>query len=216
MKTVLCYGDSLTWGADAQARSRHPHEVRWTSVLQKALGHGVRVIAEGLNGRTTIYDDHSGDGDRNGARILPTILQSHAPIDLVILMLGTNDLKPVFANNAVIVGRGIKRLVDIIRSQTWPGQIEGAEIFPEILIVSPPPLCDTDEALLGPMFAGRVEESHMLASVYADLADEMDCGFFDAGSVAITTPLDGVHMDGENTRAVGRGLEPMVRMMLGL
>lgn len=213
MKTVLCYGDSLTWGANAEKGTRHAYEDRWPSVLQKGLGHGVRVIPEGLNGRTTVYDDYTADCDRNGARVLPTILHSHAPIDLVIIMLGSNDMKPVFANNAVIVGHGINRLVEIIRHHPWP---MGMESEPEILIVAPPPLSETDHALLGPMFAGRVAESRNLASVYRDLADELGCGFFDAGSVAKTTPLDGVHMDAENTRAVGRGLEPIVRMMLGL
>ena len=212
MKTVLCYGDSLTWGVNAETDRRHAYEDRWPSVLQKGLGHGVRVIPEGLNGRTTVYDDHSADCDRNGARMLPTILHTHAPLDLVIILLGTNDLKPIFANNAVIVGHGVKRLVEIVRHHAWPVEAEG----PEILIVSPPALCETDHALLGPMFAGRVAEARNLASVYRDLADELGCGFFDAGSVARTTPLDGVHMDAENTRAVGRGLEPIVRMMLGM
>lgn len=212
MKTVLCYGDSLTWGVDAEGRARHAYEDRWPSVLQKALGHGVRVIAEGLNGRTTVYDDHFSPADRNGARILPTILSTHAPLDLVIIMLGTNDLKPVYANNAVIVGQGVKRLVEIIRHQAWPMDYDA----PDILIMAPPPLCETDDPVLGPMFAGRIDEAHMLASVYADIADETGCGFFDAGSVARTTPVDGVHLDAENTRAIGRGVEPIVRMMLGL
>lgn len=212
MKTILCYGDSLTWGANAETGGRHDYQDRWPSVLQKGLGHGVRVIPEGLNGRTTVYDDYGADCDRNGARVLPTILHSHAPIDLVIILLGTNDMKPVNANNAVIVGHGVKRLVEIVRHHAWPCETEG----PEILIVAPPALCETDHALLGPMFAGRIAESQNLASVYRDIADELGCGFFDAGSVATTTPLDGVHMDAENTRAVGRGLEPIVRMMLGM
>ena len=211
-QTIMAFGDSLTWGVNAETDRRHAYEDRWPSVLQKGLGHGVRVIPEGLNGRTTVYDDHSADCDRNGARMLPTILHTHAPLDLVIILLGTNDLKPVFANNAVIVGHGVKRLVEIVRHHAWPVEAEG----PEILIVSPPALCETDHALLGPMFAGRVAEARNLASVYRDLADELGCGFFDAGSVARTTPLDGVHMDAENTRAVGRGLEPIVRMMLGM
>ncbi|MDB5525997.1 MAG: Arylesterase [Rhizobium sp.] len=213
MKTVLCYGDSLTWGVDADNETRHAYEDRWPSVLQKGLGHGVRVIPEGLNGRTTVYDDHTADCDRNGARILPTILETHAPLDLIIILLGTNDLKPVFANNAVIVGHGIQRLVEIVKHHPWP---MGMEATPEILIVAPPPLCETEDPLLGPMFAGRLGEAQNLASVYRDLADELGCGFFDAGSVARTTPIDGVHMDAENTRAVGRGLEPIVRMMLGM
>ena len=213
MKTVLCYGDSLTWGVDAEKGVRHAYEDRWTSVLQKGLGHGVRVIPEGLNGRTTVYDDHTADCDRNGARVLPTVLHTHAPLDLVIILLGTNDMKPVYANNAVIVGHGMKRLVEIVRHHPWP---MGMESEPEILVVSPPALSETDAPLLGPMFAGRIAESRNLASVYRDLADELGCGFFDAGSVAKTTPVDGVHMDAENTRAVGRGLEPIVRMMLGM
>ncbi len=100
MKTILAYGDSLTWGHDAERLGRHAHEDRWPSVLQKALGHGVRVIPEGLGGRTTAYDDHLADCDRNGARILPTLLHTHAPIDLVILLLGTNDLKPSVVGTA--------------------------------------------------------------------------------------------------------------------
>lgn len=213
MKTVLCFGDSLTWGVDAENQTRHAYEDRWPSVLQKALGHGVRMIPEGLNGRTTVYDDYTADCDRNGARVLPTLLETHAPLVLVVILLGTNDLKPVFANNAVIVGHGIKRLVQIIRHHPWPMDMEAT---PDVLIVSPPPLCETDDPLLGPMFAGRIGEAQNLASVYRDLADELGCGFFDAGSVARTTPVDGVHMDAENTRAVGRGLEPIVRMMLGM
>lgn len=213
MKTILCYGDSLTWGVDAENEQRHAYENRWTSTLQKGLGHGVRVIPEGLNGRTTVYDDYMAECDRNGARVLPTLLHTHGPLDLIIILLGTNDLKPVYANNAVIVGAGIRRLVEIVRHHAWP---MGLETEPEILLVSPPPFCETDHALLGPMFASRIDESRNLASVYRDVADELGCGFFDAGSVARTTPIDGIHLDAENTAAIGRGLEPIVRMMLGM
>jgi lysophospholipase L1-like esterase len=213
MKTILCYGDSLTWGYDAETLGRHALEDRWPSVLQKALGEGVHVIAEGLNGRTTAYDDHLADCDRNGARILPTVLQSHAPLDLVIIMLGSNDMKPIVAGTAFGACQGVERLVELVRHHAWP--MAGQEA-PDILLVAPPPLCETGDAVFAAMFSGGVEQSSMLASLYADLADETACGFFDAGSVAQTTPLDGVHLDAENTRAIGRGLEPMVRVMLGL
>lgn len=213
MKTVLCYGDSLTWGYDAETLGRHALEDRWPSVLATALGAGVQVIAEGLNGRTTAYDDHLADCDRNGARILPTILHSHDPIDLVIVMLGANDMKPVVCGTAFGAVQGMERLVDLVRHHAW--SFDGGE-QPEILIVSPPPLCETANTAFAAMFAGGVEQSAMLATLYADLADEKGCGFFDAGSVAETSPLDGVHLDTENTRAIGRGLEPLVRMMLGL
>ncbi|OJV04623.1 SGNH/GDSL hydrolase family protein [Shinella sp. NM-101] len=213
MKTVLCYGDSLTWGYNAETLDRHAFEDRWPSVLARALGPEVTVIAEGLNGRTTAYDDHLADCDRNGARILPTILHSHDPIDLVILLLGANDMKPAVCGTAFGAMQGMERLVSLVRHHAWPFD---AQEGPEVLIVSPPPLCETANTAFAAMFAGGVEQSSMLATLYADLADETGCGFFDAGSVAETTPLDGVHLDVRNTRAVGKGLEPVVRMMLGI
>lgn len=212
-KTVLCYGDSLTWGFDAENLGRHALADRWPSVLQKALGTEVHVIAEGLNGRTTAYDDHLADCDRNGARILPTLLHSHGPLDLVILMLGTNDLKRgIGAGSAIGAVKGVERLVNIIRHHVWSFDYEQ----PEILIVSAPHICETGNEMYAAMFAGAVEQSQMMGSLYRDLADEKGCGFFDAASVAVSAPVDGVHLDAENTRAIGRGLEPVVRMMLGL
>lgn len=212
MKTILCYGDSLTWGYNAEGPSRHAYEERWPSVLQNGLGDQAQVIAEGLNGRTTAFDDHLDAADRNGARLLPSVLTSHAPLDLVILFLGSNDMKPWIAGRAAAAQRGMQRLVDIVRGHPYP---LGAAT-PDILLVAPPPIRETGDPDFAAMFEGGIEQSRMLASLYADLADLAGCGFFDAGSVARTTPLDGVHMDAASTRAVGRGLEPVVRMMLGL
>ncbi|WP_395825936.1 SGNH/GDSL hydrolase family protein [Elstera sp.] len=211
-KTVLCYGDSLTWGADAASGERHNFEDRWPTVLQAALGPSVEVIAEGLGGRTTAYDDGLADCDRNGARLLPTLLQTHCPLDLVILMLGTNDLKPIIHGTAIGARQGMKKLVSLVRFHDW-GQ---AYKDPEILIVSPPPLCETNNPLFARIFQGGVPEAQKLAPLYADLADQLGCAFFDAGTVARTTPVDGVHLDAEYTRAIGRGLEPVVRRILGL
>lgn len=212
MKTVLCYGDSLTWGTDAESGGRHAFEDRWPSVLATALGPSVHVVAEGLGGRTTAYNDGLADCDRNGARLLPTVLHTHGPLDLVILMLGTNDLKPMIHGTAFGARQGVKKLVSLVRFHDWGRECD----VPEILIVAPPLLSETANPLTGAMFKGGIEQSRMLASLYRDLADETGCGFFDAGSVASTTPVDGVHLTAENTRAIGRGLEPMVRMMLGV
>jgi lysophospholipase L1-like esterase len=172
----------------------------------------VTIIAEGLNGRTTAYDDHLADCDRNGVKNLPTVLHTHMPLDLVIVMLGSNDMKPSIAGTAHAARSGIQRLVGLIRRHDYSFDYE----VPDILIVSPPPICETANAITGAIFKGGVEQSSMLASLYRDLADELGCGFFDAGSVAKTTPIDGVHLDANNTRALGRGLEPIVRMMLGM
>jgi lysophospholipase L1-like esterase len=213
MKTILCYGDSITWGSDAATGGRHPFEDRWPNVLQKALGPGVHVVTDGLRGRTTGFDEHLAACDRNGVRILPTTLYTHAPLDLVIIMLGSNDMKPAIAGTALAAMQGMRRLVEIVRLNATR---DGTSEPPAVLIVAPPPLCETANPEFAAMFAGGVEQSGMLASLYADLADENGAGFFDAGSVARTTPIDGVHLDVENTRAIGRGLEPVVRMMLGL
>ena len=212
MKTILCYGDSLTWGYSAEGLGRHRQEDRWPNVLRSLLGPQVEVIAEGLNGRTTAFDDHLAGADRNGARILPTLLTSHSPIDLIVIMLGANDMKPFVCGHAIGAKQGMQRLIDIVRGHDYPLDAEA----PDILIVAPPPLRDTGDPDFAAMFAGGIAQSRMLASFYADLADIEGCGFFDAGSVAETTPLDGVHLDAGNTRAVGKGLEPIVRMMLGL
>jgi lysophospholipase L1-like esterase len=213
MKTVLCFGDSLTWGSDAETGARHRAADRWPNVLAAGLGPDVEIVTDGLRGRTTAYDEHLADCDRNGARILPTVLYTHAPLDVVILMLGANDMKPHIAGTALAAMQGMRRCVEIVRINAMrSGEVEA----PDVLIVAPPPLCETANTEFSAMFAGGVEQSSMLASFYADLADEQGCAFFDAGTVAKTTPIDGVHLDAENTRAVGRALTPIVKLMLGL
>jgi len=212
MKTVLAFGDSLTWGFDPTNSGRHARENRWPVALAEALGGRVEVLAEGLNGRTTAFDDHLGDADRNGARVLPTLLASHKPLDLVVIMLGTNDLKPAVHGQAFAAKQGMAKLVSIVRHHDWSLEAEA----PAILLVAPPPFCETANPDFAAMFAGKIEESHMLGSMYADLADELECGFYDAATVAKTTPLDGIHLDGAGTKAVGKALAPVVSLMLGL
>lgn len=210
MQTVLCYGDSLTWGYDANGPGRHAFADRWPNVLQQELGASAHVIADGLNGRTTASDDHLADCDRNGARILPTALHSHAPLDLVVLLLGTNDMKPGIAGSALLAMQGMRRLVTIIRHHAYPFPQDP----PRVLIVAPPPIQDTDDAEFTVMFDGAPQESKKLAPLYRDLAEEQNCEFFDAGRVAQVTPIDGVHLDAANTRQLGQGIATVVRAML--
>ena len=212
MKTILCYGDSLTWGYHAVGPSRHALADRWPSVLAAELGSGVQVIAEGLNGRTTAFNDDLATEDRNGTRILPTLLGMHSPLDLVIIMLGSNDMKPWIHGNPLAAKQGMGRLVNIVRNHPYPLEAEA----PQVLLVSPPPVSRTENAEFAGMFAGGDEASRHLAGLYSQLADELGCGFFDAGSVAETTPLDGVHLDAENTRKIGAALVPLARVMLEL
>jgi len=211
-KNILAYGDSLTWGYNAVGPSRHAYEDRWPSVLQAELGDRVRVIPDGLNGRTTAFDDHLTAADRNGARTLGTALLTHAPLDLVIVMLGANDMKPQIHGSPAVAKYGMLRLVEIIRGTDYGFGWKA----PDILLVSPPAVTPTDNVEFRQFFAGGDTASRELARLYAELAGMTGCGFFDAGSVAKTTPLDGVHLDTENTRAIGRGLAPVVHKMLEL
>jgi lysophospholipase L1-like esterase len=211
-KTILCYGDSLTWGYDPDGPSRHGIEDRWPSVLEAGLGGSVNVVAEGLNGRTTAFDDYLSGADRNGARVLPTVLESHSPLDLVVIMLGSNDMKPWVHGHPLPARQGMARLIGIVRGHAYPLDAEP----PDVLIVSPPPLAPTQNVEFAEMFGHRLEASRQLASQYSALAEELGCGFFDAGSVATSSALDGVHLDAESSRAIGEALAPIVRVMLEL
>ncbi len=212
MKTVLCYGDSLTWGYEPETKGRHRRDDRWPVVLQALLGTEAEVVAEGLNGRTTTFDDPLVEADRNGARVLSTVLSSHAPIDLVVLMLGTNDMKPSIHGNPFLAQRGMRRLVEIIRSHAYPA----GEREPEILLVVPPAVGATENVEFRELYAGAEASSKRLAGLYEALAEELGCGFLDAGTVARAHPADGVHLDAENTRNIGEALAPLVRVMLQL
>ncbi|WP_240233720.1 SGNH/GDSL hydrolase family protein [Devosia lacusdianchii] len=216
MKTILAFGDSLTYGANPMPGGpRHAYEDRWPTRLEAGLGGAARVIAEGLGGRTTASDDWYAAADRNGARILPTLLESHSPLDLVIIMLGTNDLKPAICGSALEASFGMRRLVQIIRGH-YAGKGETA---PQIILVAPPLICDTENADMIGHFGGiqhAIDQSGQFAVHYARRAQEWNTGFFDASTVARADPLDGVHLDAANTSAIGEGLVPVVKSMLGI
>lgn len=212
MKTILCYGDSLTWGHDVVRQTRHAFEDRWPNIVQAELGSQVHVISEGLGGRTTAFDDYLLAADLNGARSLPVVLSSHSPLDLVVVMLGTNDMKPWVNGAALGSARGMKRLTEIIRTHPYP---LGGPV-PKVLLVSPPHIMSIDRPDVAQMLAGGAAFSRELAALYTQVANELGCGFFDAATVATPSPVDGVHLDAENTRAIGKALAPVIKTILGL
>ncbi len=212
MKSILAFGDSLTFGANAETGGRHAFEDRWPSVLEAGLEGKARVIAEGLGGRTTVFDDFSTAADRNGARVLPTLLDTHKPLDLVVIFLGTNDLKLYINGSAFGAAMGVKRLAEIVRTHPY-GNHGGV---PKVLVVAPPLTVPTSHVDLHPMFAPRADEAKLFAGLYRRVAGEIGAGFFDAGAVSVATPVDGVHLDAANTRAIGTALVPVVKSVLGL
>ncbi len=209
MKTILAFGDSLTWGYNASTGMRMAYEERWPNVLAAGLNNKARVIEEGMNGRTTVFDDPTVDENRNGAVGLPIALKSHQPLDLLIIMLGTNDLKH---NRAFDSSMGMERLVNLTSKHNW----SGTYVCPPILIMSPPCLVPTQNEWFNDLWGHKIEESKLFARHYARVADEMKVHFFDAGSVAVANDIDGGHLDVVNTRAIGAALVPVVKKILEL
>ncbi|WP_201744734.1 SGNH/GDSL hydrolase family protein [Neoaquamicrobium microcysteis] len=210
MRTIMAFGDSLTWGTDPVGGGRHAFADRWTSALAAGLGPQYAVIPEGLGGRTTVFDDHAAAFDRNGSKALPMLLATHSPLDLVIIMLGANDLKASISPSAHGALAGMGRLVEIVRSFPYRPQMP----VPKVFVISPPHFRDCDNGE-GPASGRIVAESHKLAAGYRQIAEANGCGFFDAATVATAHGSDGVHLDAQNTRAIGAALVEPVRAFLG-
>ncbi len=212
MKNILAFGDSLTWGFVAQKDARHAFDDRWPNVLAAGLNGKARVVEEGQNGRTTVFTDETTFESRNGAVALPLLLISHQPLDLVIIMLGTNDIKFAARCRAFDAAMGMERLIRIVRTADY---VKGFKA-PEILIMSPPSLVKTEDEWFNELWGHAIAESKLFAKHYARVAEEQGVHFFDAGSVAVCDKADGGHLDAANTRAIGAALVPVVKKIFGI
>lgn len=209
MKTIMAFGDSLTWGTDAARNARHAFADRWPNVLQARLGQGFHVVAEGLGGRTTMFDDPDPSVDRNGANALPILLGSHSPLDLLIVMLGANDLKPHICGTAEGAAAGIARLISITRGYVYIRSTRA----PAILVVSPPHFRARGDGT-GPEAGRDIAESFKLAPLYEAVANDLGVAFFDIAPFAQACEEDGVHLDALNTKRIGDVLTPVVLQIL--
>ncbi len=201
-KTILCYGDSNTWGYVPQPLtdhnitiSRYPRDKRWTGRLQDNLGDKYYVIEEGLNGRTTNLDYHI-EPDRNGKRYLAPCLYTHAPINLVIMALGGNDLKAFFEREAEDIASGLSELIDVVKNSTYgPDMITP----PNILIIPPPIPLPIIEKLYDEngcaIFKGAIEKSKKLINLYSLLSTEKKCFYLEDTGDILASSIDGMHFD---------------------
>ncbi|MEO9168215.1 MAG: SGNH/GDSL hydrolase family protein [Aestuariivirga sp.] len=210
MKSILAFGDSLTWGSNAETNLRHAFDVRWPNVLAAGLNNKARVYEEGMGGRTTVFPDPTTTAERNGAVALPMLLATHQPLDLVIIMLGTNDIK--FANRctAFDASLGIERLIKLVKHHDFKSEYT----VPQILIMSPPCLVKSRDPWFAELWTHAIAESKRFKEHYARVAEEQGVHFFDAGSVAVADPTDGGHLDAANTVAIGKALVPVVKKIL--
>jgi lysophospholipase L1-like esterase len=202
-KTALCYGDSNTWGCVPMSswadNARHEAGQRWPNVMRQALGEDWQVIAEGLPGRTTVHEDPVEGGHLSGLAYLRPCLESHRPLDLVVVMLGTNDFKRRFCLEAEDVALGIKRLLlEIARLDVFAGKA------PRLLVVCPPPV--EVVGIFTTMFEGADRRSRGLPLLLRDAAFACGASFLDAGQTIRSSPVDGIHLDGRAQVALGQAV----------
>ena len=206
MPVVVCFGDSNTHGFDAATGGRLPKDVRWPGVLAAELDGVADVVEEGLNGRTTIWDDPFLDG-RNGRAYLLPCLRSHAPVDVLVLMLGTNDLKSIFGRTAAEIASGAAALVDLaLLSGTGP---DGGR--PSVLLVAPPLLGDVTATSELWGFGEARARSQQFAALYRTVAELRGVAFLDAAPIASVDPADGVHLTVAGHASLGRAVAAAVR-----
>jgi lysophospholipase L1-like esterase len=191
VKTIVCFGDSNTWGfvpgSDGQ---RFPRDVRWPGRLSSALGDSAEVIAEGLSGRLATIDHPAGEG-RNGLPYLLPCLQSHAPVDLLVLYLGTNDVEFL---DPQTVARSVGRLLRVARNSE-AGPDWGA---PQLLVICPPPF-----------------GNHKLGPSFKEVCGFLDCPLLDLEGVAAYSGLDDIHLDAAGHIALADAVEKLARQMVG-
>ena len=211
MKQIVFYGDSNTWGHNPETGGgRYPFDVRFTGLLTARMTD-CHICEEGVCGRTAVAEDALNEF-RSGQRYLPCILNTHSPIDLLVIMLGTNDLKPKFALRAGEIGYGVEELLRIVRSPlVWHG-----EPVREVLIVSPievgAHVTTTDMRFEFDETAAA--KSKEMSGVLADVAARWGCHFLDAAKVAQPSAADAIHLDAAGHRAMADALEQKIREIL--
>ncbi|KNZ42238.1 SGNH/GDSL hydrolase family protein [Acetobacterium bakii] len=214
MKNIMIFGDSNTWGWDPSndlvaVIKRWPDDVRWAGVLQAELGDDYKVIQEGLNGRTTVWDDPIEEYRCGKQHIIP-LLDTHAPLDLVIIMIGTNDLKDRYTVTAQDIANGAGLILDKTLAQIGAFGPNG----PKVLFIAPPTLGSIENGIFKFMFAGNREKSEQMPEFYKGVAQSRGVPYFDAGTVAKASAVDGLHMEAESHAALGKAVAIEVKKIL--
>lgn len=214
MKNILCFGDSNTWGFIPESITesfprRHPHDVRWTGVLARELGEGFRIIEEGQNGRTTVHDDPFALV-RNAKAVLPAILESHKPLDLVVLMLGTNDLKNVFGVSPAEIAVGAKILAQTILSSDAGLSAKP----PRLLLLCPPTIGELSHLPdLEAKLTNAQARSQQLPKHYEAVAAALGCAYLNTQEIITPSPVDGIHLDAAAHQKLGQAVAAKIKAL---
>lgn len=211
MPFLLTFGDSNTHGTPPiEIRGEYRRfgaDIRWPQICHRALGAGWELAEEGLPGRTAAFDDPVMGDFMNGRQGLRIALQSHGPIDVLTIMLGTNDVKARFAAPLEVVLAGVAGLVDVAQSLEMQQRHGGFKV----LLICPPPVEE-----VGPIkgeFYGAATRSRGLAPLYRDFAAARGIGFLDAGQVIAVSPQDGIHFEAEAHGKLGLAVAEAIRAL---
>lgn len=205
-RTILCFGDSNTWGCPPGGGERFPRHIRWSGALQGLLGEGYHVIEEGLNGRAATLEHPWVEG-RSGRPYLLPCCRTHAPLDLVIVYLGTNDLSDHYHLSAADVAEACASLVKVVQAAEC-GHDGGR---PPVLLVCPPPIRAT-----GPEAAEyetMAAKSRTLGARFAVAAETVGAELLDLDGVVRYAEEDPIHLDADAHRALAEAVEPLVRRL---
>ncbi len=214
-KVILCYGDSNTWGsvpwgsAPGADGARWPWSVRWPGVLSKLLGNGYRVVEEGLGGRNSAFDDPVAPPlvERNGRAMLGAVLESHKPLDLVVIMLGVNDLKVRISAAPVDIALAIEQMAGIARNPLYgPGRTKA----PSVLAICPAPIWEVD-ANFGPQFKGGREKSLGLRAAFAEMSVRANLPVLYAEDHVQSDRHDGIHLSAESHGILAREIAKWIK-----
>ena len=208
MYNILFYGDSNTWGYNPTNELRYPYEFRWTTICARLLGEDFNCIPAGMNGRTTAFDDPE-KPLRNGCKEIDHDLQSHKPLDLVVIMLGTNDMKFTDAKgSAAGLEKLIRKVLSVNERFSTSSPVFQSE--PRILIISPIHLSSS----YGTSGYDDIAESKLLAEHFQKLADQYGLAFMNAAEFAIASEIDGEHLTVEGHQALGEKVPGTITEML--
>jgi lysophospholipase L1-like esterase len=207
-RVLVCFGDSNTHGTPPRAgvdtRPRYGPDERWPGLLATALGPGWRVHEEGLPGRTTVHPDPVEGAHLSGLAALPMVLGTHSPVDLLVIMLGTNDLKARFSVGAADIAASVEALVRTARAYC----LGSGRPVPDLLLVAPAPVSEVGES--APVFRGGAEKSRELAPLLRAVAERAGAGFLDAGAHVRASDVDGIHLDAGAHRALAAAVHAAV------
>ena len=208
---ILCFGDSLTWGYDPVTCERFDEDTRWPCVLQSLLGDGFRIIEEGQNGRTIATDDPT-KGFKNGIDYVIPCIESHKPLDLMIIMLGTNDIKTKFGYTSGDIADEMKLFLE--RVLAYDRFRLGDRM--KVMLVSPPHI---GKGIYSSRFYDKFhdedarEVSMGLASKYKELADAYGVLFLDSADFVRVSEEDSIHLDAKGQVALGHAIYDAVSLI---